>query len=276
MSSKNIIEVTEADFQNEVIVYSNTVPVVVDFWAEWCQPCRMLSPILEKLAMEADGAFRLAKVNADENPNLTMQLNILSLPNVKAFHRGQMVKEFTGVQTELMVREFLRSLVPTGGNLELERGHGLLRMRQWDKAATSFQKTLRSSPDNPTALLGLAKAQLAMGNPEAALPILNAFPAGKELSSAENLHFLAAALAELSTTPKAIPDDDLGAAYRRALKLVTMGNVEAAADGMLDILRADKKFLDGAVHKTLVGLLTLMDDHPDVRKYRTELASVLF
>jgi putative thioredoxin len=276
MSSEHIIEVTEADFQHEVVAFSNTMPVVVDFWAEWCQPCRMLTPILEKLATEANGAFRLAKVNADESPNLTMQLNIQSLPTVKAFHRGQLVKDFTGAQPEMFVREFLRSLAPTAGDLELERGYGLLRMQAWDKAAAAFQKTLRSSPDNASALLGLAKTQLARGNPSAALPILNNFPPGKELTSAEQLLELAKAMSQLETEPESFPKDDLGAAYQHALKLIMLGNQEAAADGLLDILRADKKYLDGQVHKAFVGLLTLMEDHPEVRKYRSELASVLF
>lgn len=276
MSSEHIIEVNETNFQHEVLTYSNTAPVVVDFWADWCQPCHMLTPVLEKLANEADGAFRLAKLNADENPNLTMQLNIQSLPTVKAFHRGQMVKEFTGAQTEMFVREFLRSLAPSAGDLELERGLGLIRMQDWENASISFQKTLRTSPDNTIALIGLAKAQLARGNPSAALPILKEFPAGKEFTIAEQLRDLALEMARLTTAPDSFSEDELGAAYHQALKLVMLGNLEAAADGMLDILRTDKKHLDGQVQRTLVGLLTLMEDHPEVRKYRSELTSVLF
>ncbi|MEN8240425.1 MAG: tetratricopeptide repeat protein [Chloroflexota bacterium] len=276
MSSENIIEVNEASFQHEVIIYSNTTPVVVDFWAEWSQPCRVLSPILEKLATEANGAFRLAKVNADENPNLTMQLNIQSLPSVKAFARGQKVNEFSGAQTESTIREFLRSLAPDAGDLDIERGRGLMRMQQWEKAALSFKKSLKTSPDNTAALLGLAKTHLAQGDPSAALPILMAFPAGKELSAAEQLGDLAAALTKTSTETDHFPNDDLGAAYQQALKLITIGNLPAAADGLLDILRTDKKFLNGEVHRSLLGLLVLMESHPEERKYRAELASVLF
>jgi putative thioredoxin len=276
MSSEYIIEVNEADFQHEVIVYSNTTPVVVDFWAEWCQPCHILTPILEKLTTEANGAFRLAKVNADENPNLTMQLNIFSLPTIIAFNRGQKVNEFSGAQNESVVREFLRSLAPTAGELEIERGRGLLRMQQWDKAALSFKKSLKTSPDNTAALLGLAKTHLAQGNPSAALPILKAFPAGKELSAAEQLSNLASAMVEANFGTAHFPVDDLSAAYLQALKLITIGNLPAAADGLLDILRADKKYMDGEVHRSLLGLLILMEDHPEERKYRAELASILF
>ena len=276
MSSENIIEVNEADFQNEVIIYSNTTPVVVDVWAEWSQACRMLSPILEKLATEANGAFRLAKVNADQNPNLTMQLDIQSLPSVKAFTRGQKVNEFSGTKTESEVREFLRSLAPDAGDLEIERGRGLLRMQQWEKAALSFKRSLKTSPDNTAALLGLAKTHLAQGDPTAALPILKAFPAGKELSAAEQLGALATALAKISTDADHFPSDDLGAAYQHALKLISIGNLPAAADGLLEILRKDKKYLNGEVHRSFIGLLVLMEGHPEERNYRSELASVLF
>ena len=251
MSSEHIIEVNEASFQQEVILYSNTTPVVVDFWAEWCQPCHLLTPILEKLAVEANGAFRLAKINADESPNLTMQLNIQSLPSVKAYSRGQKINEFYGAQTESMVRDFLRSLSPSTGDLEIERGRGLLRMGEWDKAAISFRKSLNTSPDNTAALLGLAKTHLAQGNPSAALPILKAFPAGKELSAAEQLGDLASAMALIGAETESFPENDLGAAYQQALKLVKIGNLPAAADGLLDILRADKKFMDGEVHRAL-------------------------
>lgn len=276
-SSEHIIEVTESNFQNEVVVYSNTVPVVVDFWAEWCQPCHMLTPILEKLTREADGAFRLAKVNADLTPNLNIQLGIGSLPTVQAFHKGQMVQEFVGLQTELYVRDFLRKLSPSPGGLELERGHGYLKMQNWDLAAAAFRKTLKTAPDNGAALLGLARTQIAKGDAAGALVSLMDFPASKQFADAEKLVPLAQAVALLDSDPDALPTDDLGIAYRRALTLVQRGNLPAAADGLLGILRQDKKYLNGQVRDAIVGLLVVMgDEHPETRGYRNELASVLF
>ena len=161
MSSEFIIEVTEANFQYEVLAFSNNKPVVVDFWAEWCQPCHMLTPILEKLAKEANGDFRLAKVNADENPNLTMQFDVSGLPTVKGFYKSQVVAEFVGAQTELQVREFLRKLAPSVSDLALKKGRSLLNLGDWKTATGVFQKVLKTNPDDSAALLGLAKSHIA-------------------------------------------------------------------------------------------------------------------
>ena len=275
-SSEYIIEVTESDFQYEVLGYSNTKPVVVDFWAEWCQPCHMLTPILEKLANEANGAFRLAKVNADENPNLTMQFNIASLPTVKGFHKGRIVAEFEGAQTELMVRDFLRKLTPTVGDLALEKGQSLLKTQNWKTASDSFRKVLKKNPDNGAALLGLAKSLIAQGDPGSALAILREFPASKELQAAENLLPLAETMGRLKDSPESDLDDELGAAYHQAIKLVGLGNLPAAADGLLDILKVDKNHLDGEARQVLVAVLEMMDQNSELtRNYRGELGSVL-
>lgn len=277
MSSEFIIEVTEADFQYEVLAFSNTKPVVVDFWAEWCQPCHMLTPILEKLTMEARGAFRLAKVNADENPNLTMQFNVSGLPTVKGFYKSQVVAEFVGAQTEVKVREFLRKLAPSASDLALEKGQSLIKREDWKTAGDVFQNVLKTSPDDSAALLGLAKSHIAQGNPGKALVILQVFPASKELNAAENLLPLAQAMARLEDQSPHDTNDELRAAFNRSVHLVGKGNLLAAADGLLDILRRDKDYLDGNAKQTMVAVLELMDpDKEETRQYRSELASVLF
>jgi putative thioredoxin len=277
MTSDYIVEVTEASFQTDVIAYSNTAPVVVDMWAEWCQPCHMLTPILEKLAKEMRGGFRLAKVNADENPNLNIQLSVRSLPTVKAFHRGHLVNEFVGLQSEVYVRNFLRNLVPAAGNLELARAEGLLGMKNYQQATQAFRKTLKSDPDNGAALLGLAKSLLLQGETEDALAVLMDFPASKQLSEAEQLTDLARSISLHLDSPQPADDDLLMISFLRALSLVSIGNLPAAADGLLGILRQDKNYRDGDVRRAMVGLLALMDDkESETRQYRNELASVLF
>ena len=223
MSSQNIIDVNEASFQNDVITYSSTVPVVVNFWAEWCQPCHLLTPILEKLAREADGAFRLAKINADENPNLNIQLSVRSLPTVRVFHRGQMVNEFTGLQTEGFVRDFLRALTPGAGSLDLDRAEGLLSMNNFSQAAQAFRRSLKQDPDNGSALLGLAKSLVAQGEASDALAVLLDFPAGKHFVQAGQLAHLARSVSKLETSPDTFLKGDLSVIFRRALTLVTRG-----------------------------------------------------
>ena len=126
MASGYIITVTEADFEYEVVAFSQQLPVVVDFWAEWCVPCKTLGPLLEKLADEAQGSFRLAKVDVDSSPNLALRYGVRSIPNVKAFRDGQVVAEFVGAQPEPRLREFVFHPIVMGAGLVAAGGRRAL------------------------------------------------------------------------------------------------------------------------------------------------------
>jgi putative thioredoxin len=275
-SYDNIINVNEADFEYQVIAYSQQVPVVVDFWAEWCVPCKTLGPMLEKLAEEADGDFRLAKINVDDNPNLARQFNIRSIPTVKAFRNGQSVGEFVGVLPEARLREFVTKLIPDESTLELERGNSLLLLRQIKSAETAFRKVLSEMPDSPDAKMGLARSLLFQGEAQEALEILTKFPVGKLLSSATTLVPLAEAL-NGNLRPAEFGEEPLQAAYQRALGLIQRSNIPAALDGLIDILREDKRFRNGEAHKVFLAILELLgNEDPLTAEYRRELANVLF
>src|SRR4030042_6068808 len=142
MASEFIKIVTESDFEYEVIAYSNQIPVIVDFWAEWCRPCKTLTPILEKIAEDAAGTFRLAKVDVDGNPNLALRFNVRSIPNVKAFRDGQLISEFLGLQPESRVKEFIRNLAPSQIDLLLEKGQSQLESLNWLDASHTFRQFL--------------------------------------------------------------------------------------------------------------------------------------
>jgi putative thioredoxin len=275
-SYDNIINVNEADFEYQVIAYSQQVPVIVDFWAEWCVPCKTLGPMLEKLAEEADGDFRLAKINVDDNPNLARQFNIRSIPTVKAFRNGQSVGEFVGVLPEARLREFVTKLIPDESTLELERGNSLLLLRQIKSAETAFRKVLSEMPDSPDAKMGLARSLLFQGEAQEALEILTKFPVGKLLSSATTLVPLAEAL-NGNLRPVEFGEEPLQAAYQRALGLIKRSNIPAALDGLIDILREDKRFRNGEAHKVFLAILELLgNEDPLTAEYRRELANVLF
>jgi len=276
MASDFIINVSEADFEYEVLAYSQQAPVVVDFWAEWCAPCRTLGPLLERLAQEGQGSFRLAKVNVDDNPNLALRYGVHGIPAVKAFRDGKMVAEFTGVQPEPRLREFLRALAPSKSDLALEKGHSLLAMRQSLQAETAFRAVIKEFPENPVAQLGLAKSLLLQGESQESSQILSRFPASREYTAAQTLLPLSLALSDLDQNH--LKDDDpLDPAFNQALRLVKRGNIEAAMDGLLDILRENKHYADGRARLTLVALLELLgENNPVTRQYRAELASVLF
>jgi len=177
MASDFIIDVTEADFEYEVLAYSQNVPVVVDFWATWCRPCKTLSPLLEKLANEATGSFRLAKVDVDANPNLALQFGVRTVPTVKAFSMGQVVTEFVGNQPEERIRSFLINITPPSkDNLAIEKATSLMASHQWGDAEEVFRELLEQHPEQPEILLGLTKSLLGLGNAFESLLILRNFP----------------------------------------------------------------------------------------------------
>jgi putative thioredoxin len=271
-----VIEVNESDFEIEVLAYSENTPVVVDFWAEWCIPCRTLGPILERLAQEASGSFRLAKVNVDDNPNLTKRFQIRSIPAVKAFRNAQVVAEFAGVQPEVRLRDFIRTLVAVDTELQIEKGQSLIYLQKWNEAENTFRQYLSDNPRQPAALLGLVRSLLMQGKISEAQKYMFDFPDSKELSAIENLRPLVVSLARIKGE-LIIPEDDLLAAYQNALRLVMRGNLFASVDGILDVLRQNKRFYKNEARQVLLGLLDMMDPgEQQTRQYRNEFALVLF
>jgi len=277
MASDFIVDVSESDFEYQVLAYSQQVPVVVDFWAEWCAPCKMLGPMLEKLAKEGQGSFRLARVNVDENPNLALRYAVHNIPAVKAFRESKMVAEFAGVQPEPRLREFLRSIAPSPSDLELEKGLSLLTSQQSEEAEKAFRQVLQTTPESSAALLGLAKSLLLQGKIQESHTLLVKFPASREYSSAQTLLPLSRALVKIEKGETFDSEEPLDPAFYNALRLERRGNIEAAMDGFLDILREDKHYRDGEAQRVMVAILELLgDNNPVARQYRGELASILF
>jgi len=151
MTSEFIINVSELNFEYEVVSYSMNTPVIVDFWAEWCQPCKTLTPVLEQVVLEAAGSIRMAKVNIDQNPNLALQYGVRSIPTVKAFVQGAVVLEFVGVQPPNRVRSFIEQLSPPSPiDLAVEKASSLLINGNWTDAESIFCEM--HSAANPTLL----------------------------------------------------------------------------------------------------------------------------
>lgn len=275
--SEYIIDVNEADFEYQVLAYSQQVPVVVDFWAEWCKPCKMLGPMLEGLAQEAQGLFRLAKVNVDDNPNLAVRYGVRSIPILKAFRDSQMIAELLGVQPEARLREFIRSIAPSESDLLVAKGNSQLALLRSTQAEQTFRQALEMTPQNTAAMLGLAKSLLQQGKGREGLQILADFPGSREYKSAEIMLPLAQSLEAFERGQVVPSEDPLDAAFKQALRLVKRNNLEAAMDGLLDILREDKRYRDGKARQVMLGLLEILGSESDVaRGYRQELASVLF
>jgi putative thioredoxin len=276
MVSEFIIHVDESDFEYEVLQYSTRVPVVVDFWADWCIPCRVLGPKLESLAREGEGRFRLAKVNVDENTNLARRYKVRNLPAVKGFVEGHVVAEFAGVLADEGLRDFISRLTPAPEDLLFAKGQSLIELGDYAEAEDAFREFLSVHPDHPGALLGLVRVLLMQGKSGEPVLLLRNFPASPAYSTAQLLKPVANAYSAAS--PDALEVDvPLEAAYWNGIRLAKRGNVMAAMDGYLGILRQDKTYRKGEVKDIFVGWLALIGEHhPDAREYRQELSKVLF
>jgi putative thioredoxin len=277
VASDNIVDVTEADFEYEVLSYSENTPVVVDFWASWCKPCKTLGPMLENLAREAQGSFRLARVDVDANPNLALHYGVRSIPTVKAFSQAEIVGEFTGMQPEARIREFLSRITPPSPlALAVEKANSLLQDHEWQASEDLYRDLLDQSPNQPESLLGLAIALLGQGYGDQALQILRHFPASREFARAQLLLPFAEALDRYAH--EQLPDEtDLDAAFANCIRLAGRGNLPAALDGLLDILRQDKHYRRDIARQVFLGILELLGQaDPQSRSYRAELSSILF
>lgn len=273
--SEHILDVDETTFEQDVVMRSHQAPVVVDYWAPWCGPCRILGPILERLAIEGGGSFTLAKVNVDENPNLALRYGVRGIPAVKAFRNGEVSSEFVGAQPEPMVRRFVEQLAPGPGEEAVEEAMSLLGTRHYPEAEAAFRQVLAEDDSNASAALGLVQSLLMQGGGREALEILQDFPSGVEWATAERLLPLATLMVEAEEAIET--DDPLEARLYRAAHLFGRGNLPAAMDGLLDILREDKKYRQGLPKDVMLAMFTLLgDEDPLTRRYRDELASVLF
>jgi len=277
MRSDFIIDVSETDFEYEVLAYSQNTPVIVEFWADWCKPCKQLSPILTQITGEANGAFRLARVNVDANPALTVRCGVRSLPTVQAFSQGNMVSNFVGMLPEERVREFFdRVTPPSPANLQVEKGISLLAYGSIDAAEAAFREALQITREHPGATLGLMKIALLHGQAQEANALFRNFPASRDYNEAEKLQPLIKALLDFGS--KTLPvETDLDTAFSNSIRLAIRGNLLASIDGMLDILREDTHFRRDRARLVILGLLELMDpDGDQTLAYRKELTSILF
>lgn len=276
MAQANIIDVVEDNFQMEVLHYSNRMPVVIDFWAPWCVPCKVQSQKLAGLAIEADGAFRLARINCDEQTKLAEKLKVTSLPHLKAFVDGRVVAEYTGGLSESSLRLFLDRILPHTGSLLLQKGKSLLLQGDYKGAEIALGQYVIESHGEPNGLLAYTRALLFLGQVEDALAILQSFPPSPEYQTAQRLRTLADVLVKQAS--QEIPQDDpLAPAYARAISLAKNGDVQMALDGLLFVLRKDRDYHQGQAKELFLGLLeVLSDDHPETRDYRSDLNTVLF
>jgi len=278
------IDVNEENFEAAVLARSMEVPVLVDFWAEWCGPCKVLGPVLEKLAGEYAGEFILAKVNVDENQQLAGAFGIQGIPAVKLFRDGDLASEFTGALPEPMLREFLSKFLPTAVDKEALAAAELEAAGKADEAKSAYQAILAAEPNHAQALLGLARLAMSTGDNDAARNYLDQISiVDDERKDADRLLArldLQAGGAENESALRekiAADPNNLEARFELAQTLAGVENYEAALVEFLAIVKADRKFKDDGARKAMVQIFEVLGgEDPLTDKYRSELAAVLF
>ncbi|MDD5247689.1 MAG: tetratricopeptide repeat protein [Rhodocyclaceae bacterium] len=280
-------EVSVADFEQKVIAASHGVPVVVDFWAEWCQPCRILKPILEKLAAEYGGRFILAKVNSDENQELAVRYGVRGIPAVKAFVDGEMIDEFTGALPEGEVRAFLERLLPSPAEPLRQQALAAHRHGDNDTALDLLAQAVALDPKCEAAQLDSAEILLEAGALDDAMRILEgiAAPARNQPRAdalAARLHLAANAVgADIPTLQRQLAANpaDLDTQLQLGNALALGRDYRGAFGHLIEIVRRDRKWNDEAGRKTLLALFNLLGSQPEyddlVREFRIQLSRTL-
>ncbi|WP_417497207.1 thioredoxin [Maricaulis sp.] len=283
---------SDRDFMADVVEPSKSVPVLVDFWAPWCGPCRQLGPMIEHVVRQAEGAVRLVKINIDENPGIAQQLQVKSIPAVFAFKDGQPVDGFMGALPESQIKDFIQRISgkgPSEAELKsiIDRGMAGLESGDLGGAAQDFASVLQNDRGHPSALAGLARVWLKSGDIDKATEILNQVPADRAndpaVEAARTALELATAApaddavtARLREAVKATPTD-LQARYDLAEALLAGGDQAGAADQLLAITALDREWNEQAARTLLLKIFEAAGPMSDVaRDGRRRLSSILF
>lgn len=276
-----IVDVSKQDFEQVVLLNSKERPVLIDFWAPWCGPCKTLGPILEKLAEEGDGRFLLAKIDTDQNPELASMFQVQGIPMVLCFDKGGVVDGFTGIKSEAEVRDFLDKVAPVQGNPILERSAELVAAGDRAAAIALLQEFVASDPDHKQARIQLATLLLDDGrsdDAEAAIAELanDDDPELERVRTALKLKREAGDVEELRRQANAAPND-LALRIKLGQALIANSDYEGGLGELLHVVVIDREFDSQAARKLMLQAFELLgEEHELVEDFRHRLQMVLF
>lgn len=283
--SPYMFDATVDNFQQGVIENSTRVPVVVDFWADWCQPCKILMPILDKLVNEFDGGFVLAKVDSDAQQELSAQYGVRSIPTVKIFRNGEVVDEFTGVQAEETIRQLIQRHVPTATDKLRDQALAMIRQGDMDGGRQLLEQAAEKDPRHATVQIDLAHLDAEKGDyPAARERLMNLGMESRDRPEVTSLlarmEFATAAqqTADKQALLEKIEADakNSAARYQLAAKCVMEGDYATALEQLLQILMRDRKYNDDAGRRAMLSIFAMLgDDHELTSSYRRKMFNAM-
>ena len=264
------------DFEKDVVERSSTIPVVVDFWAEWCGPCKVLGPVLERLAREHSDEWAFVKLDTEAHPSVAARYGVRSIPNVKLFVDGQVSDEFVGALPESGVVEWLRKVLPSRFRAQLAEARRVLSHNGAGTALEILRPIAAAEPDNHEALVLMARASLH-SDPEQAARIVSQVQLGsRNFDEAEAIRILSP-MFEIIDNPRLLPESPVKERYLGAVHSVRAGDFGTALEGFIEVVRKDRKYSDDGSRKACVAIFKLLgNDHALTKKYRAALSSALF
>ncbi len=264
-----------ADFSRDVLEASKTTPIVVDFWAEWCGPCRILGPILERLHEKDTGRWTLVKVDTDRNQDIASRYGIRGIPSVKMFVDGNVVSEFTGAQPERAVQQWLDSSLPDPFQVDLQEARALINEGDERGGQAVLEQVLEKNSSHGEARVLMSKSILP-DDPERAIELISGieedskhFPLADAIRRLADLNEKVNSLADL-------PEGPAKESYSSALREIASGNYDSAIEHLIEVIRIDRSYDDYGARKACVALFTLLgEEHEVTRKHRRVFARAL-
>ncbi len=262
------------NFRTQVLEHSYQIPVLVDFWADWCGPCKILGPVLERLAKHSNGRWALAKVDTEKHTDVAMQYNIRSIPNVKLFVDGKVAAEFVGALPEAMVKQWLQKNLPSKFRKDVEQAEQLLIEDQVHKAQKVLQTVVQNEPDNHKARVMLAQTYLFSDQAKAIDLIKDIAVASEYYDVAEAMHTFASLFGK---SPDTLPESPVKQTYLAAIENLRANNFRGALEKFIDVIGTERYYDDDGSRKTCIAIFKILGEENEITgKYRRDFSRALY